>query len=94
MKSALSLAECFLHVNFRRANPDAQSQPAMCQPSALTLALLLLTAPVLGAVTQPRYYAHETRHDSQGVIAPWYQGLNGQCDLRVRIAAETLKRYP
>lgn len=66
----------------------------MFQPSALTLALLLLTSPVFGAVTQPRYYAHETRHDSQGVIAPWYQGLNGQCDLRVRIAAETLKRYP
>jgi hypothetical protein len=32
--------------------------------------------------------------DSDGVIAPWCKGLNGQCDLRVRIAAETLKRYP
>lgn len=33
-------------------------------------------------------------HDRQGVIAPWYGGLNGPCDWRVRIAAETLKRYP
>ncbi|HOX59848.1 MAG TPA: malectin domain-containing carbohydrate-binding protein [Candidatus Paceibacterota bacterium] len=32
--------------------------------------------------------------DAHGVIAPWHQGLNGQCDYRVRIAAETLKRYP
>ncbi|HPD28900.1 MAG TPA: malectin domain-containing carbohydrate-binding protein [Phycisphaerae bacterium] len=28
------------------------------------------------------------------MIAPWYKGLNGQCDFRVRVAAETLKRYP
>ena len=32
--------------------------------------------------------------DEQGVIAPWYTGLNGQLDFRIRIAAETLKRYP
>jgi hypothetical protein len=61
---------------------------------AAALALLFTTSALLGAVTQPRYYAHEARHDQHGVIAPWYQGLNGQCDLRVRIAAETLKRYP
>jgi hypothetical protein len=42
----------------------------------------------------PKYYAHEANLDEFGVIAPWYHGLNGQCDLRVRIAAETLKRYP
>jgi hypothetical protein len=41
-----------------------------------------------------RYFAHEIHADDNGVIAPWYTGLNGQCDLRVRIAAETLKRYP
>src|ERR1035441_690456 len=46
------------------------------------------------ASTKPQYYAHEAVVDSHGVIAPWYPGLNGQCDLRVRIAAETLKRYP
>jgi hypothetical protein len=40
------------------------------------------------------YYAHDAVVDSHGVIAPWYKGLNGQCDFRVRIAAETLKRYP
>jgi hypothetical protein len=28
------------------------------------------------------------------VIAPWYQGANGQIDERIRVAAETLKRYP
>jgi hypothetical protein len=47
-----------------------------------------------GAVVQKRYYAHETVEDANGVIAPWYKGQNGQLDLRVRIAAETLKRYP
>ena len=50
--------------------------------------------PALGATVQPRYYAHEALHDQHGVVAPWYRGLNGQCDFRVRIAAETLKRYP
>jgi len=40
------------------------------------------------------YFAHPAAVDKYGVIAPWYQGLNGQCDFRVRIAAETLKRYP
>jgi hypothetical protein len=52
----------------------------------------LLSAPA--ATVQERYYGHKTVHDAHGVIAPWYRGLNGQCDLRVRIAAETLKRYP
>ena len=53
-----------------------------------------LTFPAFGAGVQSRYYAHEAVHDQDGVIAPWYRGLNGQCDFRVRIAAETLKRYP
>lgn len=44
--------------------------------------------------TQTRYFAHDAVEDSHGVIAPWYKGLNGQCDFRVRVAAETLKRYP
>jgi hypothetical protein len=47
-----------------------------------------------GASAKARYYGHNAVVDSHGVIAPWYQGLNGQCDFRVRIAAETLKRYP
>src|ERR1035437_4767914 len=46
------------------------------------------------ASAKPHYYAHDALVDSHGVIAPWYKGLNGQCDFRVRIAAETLKRYP
>jgi hypothetical protein len=46
------------------------------------------------ASTKAHYYGHDAVVDAHGVIAPWYKGLNGQCDLRVRIAAETLKRYP
>ena len=42
----------------------------------------------------PAYYAHETVQDAQGVIAPWYQGLNGQLDERVNIAVNVYKRYP
>jgi hypothetical protein len=46
------------------------------------------------APAAPRYFAHEAAEDRHGVIAPWYRGLNGQCDFRVRVAAETMKRYP
>lgn len=48
----------------------------------------------LFATTQKHYYAHDAVLDKYGVIAPWYKQPNGQCDYRVRIAAETLKRYP
>ena len=41
-----------------------------------------------------RYYGHEIVLDRYGVISPWYIKPNGQCDYRIRIAAETLKRYP
>jgi hypothetical protein len=40
------------------------------------------------------YYGHDAVIDHYGVIAPWYHQPNGQCDFRIRIAAETLKRYP
>lgn len=40
------------------------------------------------------YYGHDAVLDRYGVIAPWYHQPNGQCDYRIRIAAETLKRYP
>lgn len=40
------------------------------------------------------YYGHDAILDRYGVIAPWYLKPNGQCDFRIRIAAETLKRYP
>ncbi len=49
---------------------------------------------VSAATTQDIYYAHPAVEDSHGVIAPWYHGQNGQSDFRVRVAAETLKRYP
>jgi len=61
------------------------------------VALLLslhLGQPVHAASGQKRYYAYPIAEDKHGVIAPWYKGQNGQCDFRVRIAAETLKRYP
>src|SRR5512139_2216676 len=63
------------------------------------LACLLLQVALLhpnaGAATNlPAYYAHPAVEDAHGVIAPWYRGLNGQLPCRVRIGAETLKRYP
>ena len=61
-------------------------------PVALAWWCCLVSAPA--ATVQHRYYAHPAVHDQFGVIAPWYAGQNGQCDLRVRVAAETLKRYP
>jgi hypothetical protein len=63
---------------------------------ALPMAMLLLSAMLSPAESEgrKRYYAHDAAEDANGVIAPWYKGLNGQCDWRVRIAAETLKRYP
>lgn len=39
-------------------------------------------------------YAHNAVLDHYGVIPPWHQHQGGQCDLCIRIAAETLKRYP
>src|SRR5512133_1968570 len=55
------------------------------------MAMVALTS---GAATLNRYYGHPAVTDKYGVIQPLYGGLNGQCDFRVRIAAETLKRYP
>lgn len=55
---------------------------------------LLSQAALPAATVQNRYYAHPAVEDANGVIAPWYRGQNGQCDFRVRVAAETLKRYP
>jgi hypothetical protein len=46
------------------------------------------------AQTRPNYYAHNVVADQYGVIAPWQPGQNGPVDLRLRIAAEALKRYP
>lgn len=63
--------------------------------TALAFAFLLSAESFIVDAAQPeRYFAHAAVEDADGVIAPWYRGLNGQCDFRVRIAAETLKRYP
>ncbi len=50
--------------------------------------------PAHGADALKRYYAHQTVEDGDGVIAPWYQGQNGQFDARVHIAVDVYKRYP
>ena len=59
---------------------------------SLLVTLCAVRAPA--QLSQARYFAHQAVEDRYGVIAPWYQGLNGQCDFRVRVTAETLKRYP
>jgi hypothetical protein len=65
-----------------------------------TLLVIVLTSAcqvqsqTTSTIARAHYYGHDAVVDAHGVIAPWYGGLNGQCDLRVRIAAETLKRYP
>ena len=64
---------------------------------ALLAAIVLLrTAPTVADDAKPakRYFAHPAVEDRFGVIAPWYKGQNGQCDFRLRISEETLKRYP
>jgi hypothetical protein len=87
----------------RAAGPAATPQQAWQERAmqgplrALALAgLLLRPAGVAADDVKParRYFAHPVAEDRNGVIAPWYRGQNGQCDFRIRIAAETLKRYP
>jgi len=60
----------------------------------LIVATILLASAASAATRMDRYYAYAVVEDRHGVIAPWYTGQNGQWDFRVRIAAETLKRYP
>lgn len=62
--------------------------------SRCLLTVALSAGAVLAATTQLNYFGHGAEADRYGVIAPWYKGQNGQFDFRVRIAAETLKRYP
>ena len=62
---------------------------------AMLAAICLETVALAGPATTLRhYYGHDAVEDREGVIAPWYRGQNGQYDFRVRIAAETMKRYP
>ena len=61
---------------------------------SLLFATLFCSCVLWGATTQKHYFAHDTVEDRNGVIAPWYTEQNGQFDMRVRIAAETIMRYP
>ncbi len=67
-------------------------------PSSLVVVLFIIFAVAdafaADAPAAKRYFSHGVAEDAGGVVAPWYRGLNGQCDFRVRVAAETLKRYP
>ena len=77
------------------ANDQGRQSPLAALAAAFVTPLVLLCAlPAWAQPSLPRYFAHPAVEDRYGVIAPWYQGLNGQCDFRVRITAETLKRYP
>ena len=70
---------------------------AYCVTLATILAITAafpICVPAAAATVQNHYYAYDAVVDTHGVIAPWYRGLNGQWDFRVRVAAETLKRYP
>ena len=63
------------------------------------VAWLLLAAVVAldnaqASTNLPSYYAHLTELYADGVIAPWYHGLNGQLDERLNIAVDVYKRYP
>src|SRR5262249_9224663 len=58
------------------------------------LASCALSTRATAATNLPSYYAHSAAQDSNGVIAPWYQGLNGQLDERLNIAVNVYKRYP
>ena len=64
--------------------------------TCLGTGLLLVSVSATAQETKPaqKYFAHPIVEDDYGVIAPWYRGQNGQCDLRVRVTEETLKRYP
>ena len=62
--------------------------------TALSVVLGFQASITHAVIIQDRYYAHTAVYDKYGVIAPWYQGSNGVSDYRLRIAAETLKRYP
>ena len=71
--------------------------PPYCTTLVASVLLLVAALPpstLNAAETRDRYYAYAAVHDAEGVIAPWYTAQNGQLDFRIRVAAETLKRYP
>jgi hypothetical protein len=66
-----------------------------CALGALLILAILLPAATSADDRKPArsYFAHPAVEDLNGVIAPWYLGQNGQCDFRLRVGIETLKRY-
>lgn len=72
---------------------DDENQPGMKLPLMLLLAGAFWTK-ASASTNLPAYYAHATVEDTNGIIAPWYHGLNGQLDERLSIAINVLKRYP
>jgi hypothetical protein len=96
--------DCFIH-QYGSARLQQHMEDSVMQDNHLNnhlhrsvacflLLAFLVTPAAWAAQRMDRYYAHDTVEDRHGVIAPWYRGQNGQFDWRVRIAAETLKRYP
>lgn len=67
---------------------------SLCQIALAAIMVLWPGSALHATAVRDFYFAHPAQQDQHGVIAPWYQGLNGQLDWRVRIAAETMKRYP
>ena len=62
--------------------------------AAILLAGLACAREAAAATRLPHYYGHDTVEDENGVIDTWYREQNGPLDWRLRIAAETMKRYP
>ena len=82
-------------VSKRESRSKRRIRPTQVLFSAtLLLGFLSLGSHANAATVQKHYFGHDAVQDQYGVIAPWYKGQNGQFDFRVRIAAETLKRYP
>ncbi len=66
----------------------------LCLIACFTFFFLISSEFLIAAQRLEQYFAHKTVEDKYGVIAPWYKGQNGQCDFRVRVSAEALKRFP
>jgi hypothetical protein len=85
-------------IAFPEKKPDTREwlpRQSLVAVAAAVLAMSANLMPTARAATNlAAYYAHPTVEDSYGVIAPWYHGLNGQLDERVKIAVNVLKRYP
>jgi hypothetical protein len=74
------------HWQFRwgcRSGPTILCQVFLSDTAVVSGAIILLgTACGIAGEVNPtqRYFAHPVVEDRYGVIAPWYRGLNGQCD--------------